>query len=291
MQKVVVLGAAGQLGTDLGNELASMGADYLGLTHTEIEVCDKENTYTVLAKAQPDVVINTTAFHNLDACEDDPTMAFAVNSSAVWILSNVCNQIGARLINLSTDYVFDGTKNVPYGEDDPVHPLSAYGASKASGELILRTTCHKWMIIRTSGLYGVAGVSGKGGNFVETMLRLGHERGRVSVVTDQILSPTYTVDLAKTLIELVQSEAHGVFQVTNSGECSWFEFARAIFELSDQRVEVQPTTTAVFGSNVARPSYSVLSNQRLRELGIRQMRHWKDALMAYLEARHSKTSG
>ena len=165
-------------------------------------------------------------------------------------------------------------------------PLNVYGVSKAAGEFFVQSIAPKHTIIRTSGLYGLAGASGKGGNFVETMLRLGRERGTVSVVTDQMLSPTNTADLAWAITRLVENEAQGIFHVINSSSCSWYEFAQGIMELSGVDAEVRPTTTAEFGSAVPRPSYSVLENLRLAQIGIGPLRPWREALKAYLESKN-----
>lgn len=283
--KIVVLGATGQLGTDLCKVLASRSINFLPLNHYDLDVCDHKRVRETLEAVQPHTVINTVAFHKLEACEEDPERAFAVNALAVRNLALVCEALGASLVHISTDYVFGGDQSTPYREEDPPNPLNVYGVSKAAGEYFVRNLCRKHLIIRTSGLYGVAGSSGKGGNFVETMRRLGRERGTVTVVTDQVLSPTYTADLAEKIVELVIAEAQGVFHVTNSGQCSWYEFAKTIFQLTGADVEVKPTTTAEFGSKVARPSYSVLGNYRLQELGFGVLRPWRDALAAYLQAK------
>lgn len=283
--KVVLLGAKGQLATDVYRVLRCRGAYCLPLSHQDLDVCQYHKVVETLRGIRPDTVINTAAFHNVEACEAAPERAFAVNALAVRNLAQVCEDIGARLVHISTDYVFGGDQRSPYREEAPPNPLNVYGVSKAAGEYFVRNLCGRHLIIRTSGLYGVAGASSKGGNFVETMRRLGREKGTVTVVTDQILSPTYTADLAEKIIELVCAEAQGVFHVTNSGQCSWYEFAKAIFELWDPSVDVKPTTTKDFGSRVARPSYSVLGNFRLQEFGLGVLRPWREALAAYLEAK------
>ena len=288
MMKVVILGANGQLGTDLCREFGQPGTELAQFTHQDLEVRDHSDVAHTLSSNKPDVVINTVAMTNVEACEESVELAFAVNCHAVRNLADVCNRLGARLVHLSTDYVFGGEQNTPYRTDAPLNPLNVYGASKAAGEDSVRSGCPKHLLVRTSGLYGLAGASGGGGNFVETMLRLGHETGTARVVTDQVLSPTYTRDLAQVVRQLVGLQAEGVFHVTNSGCCSWYEFARAIFDIWDPTVDVQPTTSAAFGSKVRRPSYSVLDNDRLREEGIPALRPWRQALEAYLEARKER---
>jgi dTDP-4-dehydrorhamnose reductase len=224
----------------------------------------------------------------VEACEDDPETAFAVNCHAVRNLAVVCQSLGARLVHISTDYVFSGSRRAPYPEDAPPDPLNVYGVSKVAGEHFVRSGCEDHAIVRVSGLFGLVGASGKGGNFVETMLRLGHERGQVTVVTDQVLSPTYTGDAEEKIAELTNAGARGTFHVTNSGSCSWFDVAEAVFRASGMDVPVHPTTSAAMPSAVRRPSYSVLANERLRTEGFGELRHWKDALTEYLAARASR---
>jgi len=187
------------------------------------------------------------------------------------------------LVHISTNYVFDGQKREPYTEDDPPNPLSVYGASKLTGEYFARNICPKHFVIRTSGLYGVAGSRAKGGNFVETMIRLAKERKPIRVVTDQVLTPTYTRDLAEKIKELLQTEAYGLYHITNSGQCSWYEFAAKIFELLGGKPDFGPTTSAEFGAKAKRPAYSVLAHERLKQLGLDDLRLWPEALEAYLE--------
>lgn len=285
MAGVVVLGASGQLGSDLCQELARAGIPFTPLTHSDIEVCDHSQVREVLTRLRPDVVINTTAFHKVDLCEDEVERSFAVNCYAVRHLALLCQEMGARLVHISTDYVFGGDKESPYREDDPPNPLNVYGVSKLAGEYFVRHLCQKHLIVRSSGLYGLRGSTVKGGNFVETMLRLGRERGEVSVVTDQVLTPTYTPDLAAKIRELVEAEAQGTYHVTSGGHCSWYEFASHIFRLWDPTVKVHPTTSDAFPSRARRPRYSVLDNYRLRTEGFSLLRPWQEALAEYIARR------
>jgi dTDP-4-dehydrorhamnose reductase len=288
LNKVVLLGAKGQLGTDLSLTLRSGGMDLTELTHQDVDVCDHERVAQILSSHSPDVIINTTAFHKLETCEERVDQAFSVNCYAVRNLALVSRALGAKLVHVSTDYVFGGHQTKPYKEQDPLSPLNVYGVSKAAGEYFLRSLCPDHLIIRVSGLFGLAGASGKGGNFVETMLRIGRERGTVTVVTDQVLSPTYCPDVAETLLRLIKDRATGIFHVTNSNHCSWYEFARAIFELENARITVMPTTTSAFGSKVMRPAFSVLENARLKETGHPQLRSWHEALEDYLSTRATR---
>jgi dTDP-4-dehydrorhamnose reductase len=284
MQSVILIGANGQLGTDLRREFKSDGDILLALTHEQVDIRDRSLIADVLRRNQPDVVVNTAAFHKVEACELDVDQAFAVNCVGVRNLALEAQAVGACLVHLSTDYVFGGDySHPPFTEDSPVAPVNAYGASKAAGEFFVRSLCQRHLVVRTSGLYGAAGSSGKGGNFVRTMLRAGRQQGVVSVVTDQILSPTNTRDLARMIWRLVDSKAGGLFHVTNSGSCSWFDFARAIFELSGIKVDVRPITTSDSGAAVRRPGYSVLTNRRLELEGLELMRPWELALTSHLE--------
>jgi dTDP-4-dehydrorhamnose reductase len=284
---LVVIGANGQLGTDLIPALGALDRDVVALKRTDFDVRNHEQAARVLEAVKPDVIINTSAFHKVEACEEDPEQAFAVNAIAVRNLAIVAERIGASLVQLSTDYVYGGSKGTPYDEESVPDPVNVYGASKAAGEFFVRSICSRHLIVRTSGLYGTAGSSGKGGNFVQTMLRLGRERGTVSVVDDQELSPTFTGDLAGMIGRLVQGQAQSLFHVTSGGSCSWYEFAQGIFEAAGMTVEVIPIKTSSTGAKVCRPSYSVLSNRRLELEGFGQMRSWREALAAYLGSSNS----
>lgn len=280
--RILIIGATGQLGSDLAKILAD-DCDLVPLSHADLDVCDFVYTRNVLTDAEPDIVINTAAFHRVDDCEEQPEKAFWVNAYAVRKLAQVCAEIDCVLVHLSTDYVFAGEKREPYAEDDVPNPLNVYGVSKLAGEYFVRHICPKHFVIRTSGLYGVAGASGKGGNFVETMIRLAREGKPIRVVDDQVLTPTYTQELAHKLKELLQTEAYGLYHMTNGGQCSWYEFAGKIFELLDMEPDFAPTTSAEFGAKARRPAYSVLAHHRLRQLGLDDLRPWPEALKAYFD--------
>ena len=207
-----------------------------------------------------------------------------MNCHAVRNLAEIAGDLQAHLVHVSTDYVFGGDQEEPYEERSAPNPLQVYGVSKLAGEYFVRNRSQRHLLVRTSGLYGTRGSSGKGGNFVETMLRLG-QYGRVSVVTDQVLSPTNTRDLSSMIVRLIRTRATGLFHVTNSGSCSWFEFAKRIFALSGQDVELVPIPTSESGSAVARPAFSVLENRRLKSDGFGLMRSWEDAVGDYLRQR------
>jgi len=286
----VLIGASGQLGRDIVH--AWPDDNLVPLTHAAIEVTDADQVANVLAAHSPEVVINTSAFHNVDLCESEPLRAFAVNAIGALNLANACRDLGATLVHLSTDYVFSGDAGRPYHESDAPDSRNVYGVSKAAGEQIVRSRLERHCIVRTSGLYGVAGSSGKGGNFVERMLQLQRGGNDINVVDDQRLSPTSTTDLAGKIVELIGQGAIGTYHVTNSGSCSWFEFARTIFELASVDARLTPTTTAAFAAKAQRPAFSALANTRLAEVGLAPLRSWREALDEYLVAKgHVRARG
>ena len=268
---IVVVGAAGQLGTDLLR--AAGDRDVTGVT--DVDVRDGDAVARMAERLRPDVIVNCAAYVDVEGCETDRERAFAVNAEGVRNLAAT----GARLVQISTDYVFDGTSHVPYAEDAATNPINVYGESKLAGEGYARGH----LIARSSGLYGISATRAKG-NFVRTMLRLGRERGEVSVVTDQVMTPTSTADLAPALWRMVDGGARGVYHCTNAGRCSWFEFASAIFELAHMDVRVHPTTSDKLGLKAARPAFSVLDNSKLARAGYGPPRPWREALADHLEA-------
>ena len=285
--KVMVIGANGQLGSDLITVLRESHKEVVGLSHQEIEVLDKESIAQNLNIYRPDIVINTAAYHKVDVVESNPVGAFAVNAIAPACIAAECAQRDIAVMFLSTDYIFgaDRERSTAYLETDVPGPINVYGTSKLAGEMMVRYTCPKHYIVRTSGLYGLRGASGKGGNFVETMLKLAREGKAVRVVNDQRLTPTYTVDLAHSINDLIERGNYGLYHVTNEGDCSWYEFALKIFELSNLKPDIKPVQSSEFKTAAARPGYSVLSKQRLLSTGGATMRHWREALSDYLHCR------
>lgn len=285
--RVLVTGAGGQLAHDLLPLLAGQYS-VVPLTHADIELRDHAAVCARLAAEQPDVVINTAAYHRVDDCETQVEAAFAVNAFAVLNLARWCSAHSVTLVHMSTDYVFAGDVNTPRSEQDPPGPRSVYGVSKLAGEQLIQQTCARHFIIRTCGLYGHAGSSGKGGNFVETMLRLGAAGKPIRVVADQVCTPTATADLATKIVQLIGTAAFGLYHITSAGACSWFEFAHAIMQLSGVQAEVSPTTSAEFGAAARRPAYSVLRHDRLATLGLDDLPPWRDALARYLRERDQR---
>jgi dTDP-4-dehydrorhamnose reductase len=284
--KVLVTGASGQLGTDLCKILT----DYqlIPLTHKDIEIGDMGSVKQAFNKYKPGIIVNTAAYVRVDDCEDEKEKAFQVNYLGARNVAVVAQELGARLVHLSTDYVFGGEaepRTTPYTEFDTPVPLSIYGRSKLAGENLVRHSCLRHFIVRASALFGVAGSSGKGGNFIETMVRLARERDELKVVNDQVFSPTYTGDLARKIAQLIDTECYGIFHVTNRGACSWYEFTVEILKLVGIRTPVVPITSDQYPQKARRPRYSVLDNYHLRLLGMDDMRPWQEALKDYLAAR------
>jgi dTDP-4-dehydrorhamnose reductase len=259
--------------------------EVIGLTHAEADITDISAFVGVCRRYRPSVIINTAAFVRVDDCEDEVDRAFLVNTMGARNVAVAAQEIGAKLVHVSTDYIFGGEpapRYIPYTEFDTPVPLNVYGRSKLAGENFVRHLCQRHFIVRTSGLFGVAGSSGKGGNFVETMLRLGQERDELKVVNDQILSPTYTEDLAKKIAQLMTTEYYGISHVTSRGACSWYEFAVEILKVAGLKTQVVPITSDQYPQKARRPAYSVLDNYQLRLLKMDDMRTWQEALADYM---------
>jgi dTDP-4-dehydrorhamnose reductase len=282
--KVAVIGAKGQLGTDLCRVLPATGDSVVPLTHGDVDVTNFDQVERVLSQIQPDVVISTAAFHKVEVCETEPMQSFAVNAIGPRNLGLTCRRLNAVLVHFSTDYVFSGHAQRAYSESDLPHPLNVYGVSKLAGEGMVALTWDRNFVIRTCGLYGVAGSSGKGGNFVETMLKKARGNDPLRVVHDQVLTPTFTGDLAEVVSQLIRTEAFGLYHVSAEGQCSWYEFACKIFELENLEVDLKPVSSGEFPSPVRRPAYSVLSKAKVGKLGIK-MPHWEEGLSQYLSRR------
>jgi dTDP-4-dehydrorhamnose reductase len=279
--RISILGSNGQLGRDLTNALA--GHEIHALTRKDFDVTEHTRARAVLTEARPDLIVNLTAYHRVDDCESLPELAYGANTLAVLNLVRIANDLDVTLAHVSTDYVFDGSSMTPYTELSEPRPLSVYANSKLAGEYLVRSTARKHFVIRTCGLYGRAGSQGKGGNFVETMLKKARNGEPIQVVNDQTLTPTSTADLARQMAVLLPTSHHGLFHMTNEGACSWYEFAAAIFELAGITANLKPTTSDLFKSPALRPRYSVLENKRLKNLGLNQMLHWREALAEYLK--------
>lgn len=286
---VVVIGGEGQLGHDLRWVWSEQRpTDHLvSLSHADIEVTDRASVDAALTRHAPDLVINTAAFHKVDLIESNPEPAFQVNAIGARNVALACEAAGAACMFISTDYVFTDSPGRPHTEDDAVQPADVYGVTKAAGEMVVRLACRRHYVVRSCGLYGVAGASGKGGNFVETMLRLAASGRPIKVVDDQMMTPTPTYDLAKQLAVLSEHDAYGTYHATCQGQCSWYEFAAEIFRRSGLSPDLSPQSSAESGATAPRPPYSVLENRNLRRLGVDLLPPWQDGLTRYLSVRRS----
>ncbi len=276
--RIVVTGGAGMLGTDLLKRLAQ-DHEAKGIDLADVDILDEHGTRDIIVGINPDWVIHCAAFTNVDGCEKEPEKAFRVNAEGARNVAKACWSAGARLLYVSTDYVYDGSKNEPYVETDPTGPLNVYGKSKLKGEHEVLGVVPDALIVRTSWLYGE-----NGPNFVKAILGQVGKKKELEVVADQVGNPTYTPDLADALARLVESGAKGIYHVSNSGRCSWFEYARKVLELAGVAdIEVKPITTTQLGRPALRPAYSVLSNEKYRALTGHALREWDAALSEYLK--------
>ena len=278
--RIAMLGSNGQLGQDLTAELSNH--ELRPFTRADFDVTDHTRARSVLTEARPDMIVNLTAYHRVDDCETNPELAYKVNATAVLNLARIANDLGAKLVQFSTDYVFDGRSRTPYTESSAPFPLSVYANSRLAGEYLVQSEAHHHVVIRTCGLYGHAGSMGKGGNFVETMLKKARNNEPIRVVNDQVVTPTSTKDLSRQVAALVTTDSKGLFHMTNEGSCAWYEFAAAVLEIAGLKADLRPTTSESYKTPARRPYYSVLENRRLKELGLNRMLPWRDALAEYL---------
>ena len=282
--RAAVIGAIGQLGCDVCRAFLDGGYEVVQLNHDFMDIADFDSAKTNLEKAGADVVINTAAMHNVDACEAQPAKAFAVNGIGARNLAILANELDFVIFHISTDYVFDGSKQTPYVETDCPLPLNVYGNTKLAGEYFMRTLPKKYFILRVSGLYGTNPCRAKGGsNFVNLMLRLAKERDEVRVVDDEVLTPTFTEDIARQIVAMCDANEYGLYHATAQGSCSWHKFAAKIFELSGAKVKLSVADPTEFPAKVPRPKYSVLENSKLKSLNLDTMPPWEDGLQRYLE--------
>jgi dTDP-4-dehydrorhamnose reductase len=283
--RVVVIGANGQLGSDLCRHISK--SDLVPLTHKDIEITDIDSVKQVLKDIKPSVIINTAAFVRVDDCEDNRDICYLVNTLGAKNVAVVTQGLKAKYVFISTDYVFGGDidRKAPYTEFDYPSPINTLGHSKLAAENIIQHVCNGFFIVRISGIFGIAGSSGKGGNFIETIINLAKSKPELRVVNDQVFSPTYTKDAAKKISDLIKTENYGIFHITNKGACSWYEFTTEILKLAGLKTPVIPITSAEYPQKARRPSYSVLDNYHLRLLGMDDMRPWQEALKDYLVAK------
>lgn len=283
--KILVTGVKGQLGYDVVQEGESRGLDMFGTDVDNMDITNAGQVKQVIEAYKPDAVIHCAAYTAVDAAEDNQELCRKINVDGTRNIAEVCKDMDIPMMYFSTDYIFNGQGENFWKEDDPKKPLNVYGQTKYEGELAVQELVEKYFILRISWVFGV-----NGNNFIKTMLRVGPQRGEVGVVADQIGSPTYTYDLAKLVIDMIQTDKYGAYHVTNEGICSWYEFACAIFKQAGLNVKVNPLTTAEYPAKAARPFNSRMSKDKLINAGFKMLPDWQDALKRYLnlilERRH-----
>ena len=277
--RVLVTGAKGQLGHDVVNELENRGITGIGVDIDEMDITDPAACRRVITDAEVDAVIHCAAYTAVDAAEDNAELCNKINGEGTANIADVCRDLDIKMMYISTDYVFNGQGVRPWEPDDEREPLNAYGMSKYLGELAVEERLTKYFIVRIAWVFGV-----NGKNFIKTMLRLGEERGAVTVVDDQIGSPTYTYDLARLLVDMIVTDKYGRYHATNEGLCSWYEFAVEIFKQAGMdNVKVTPTDSASYAAKARRPMNSRISKEKLTEMGFERLPQWQDALRRYLK--------
>ena len=278
--KVLVTGVKGQLGHDVMDELALRGIEGSGVDVEEMDITDRTACETVISQEKPDAVIHCAAYTAVDAAEDNLELCRKINAEGTRNIARVCKAMDIKMMYISTDYVFNGGGERPWEPDDHREPLNVYGLTKYEGEIAVEQNVQKYFIVRIAWVFGV-----NGKNFIKTMLRLGKEKGAVSVVNDQIGSPTYTYDLARLLVDMIQTDKYGRYHATNEGLCSWYEFACEIFRQAGMdEVKVTPVDSDGFPAKAKRPSNSRMSKEKLTENGFERLPSWQNALERYLKA-------
>lgn len=275
--RVLVTGIKGQLGYDIVKECATRGIEAIGVDVDEMDIVDKAAVEKVISESNVDAVIHCAAYTAVDAAEENISICEKVNVDGTENIAEVCRKLDIKMMYFSTDYVFKGDGEEPWKEDDKKEPLNVYGRTKYEGELAVQRNLDKYFVLRISWVFGI-----NGRNFIKTMLKLGHEKGKVSVVNDQFGAPTYTVDLAKVAVDMIITEKYGVYHVTNMGDCSWYEFACEIFKKAGMSVDVSPVDSTIFSSKAKRPKNSRMSKSKLKQSGFELLPSWQNALERYL---------
>lgn len=280
--KVLVTGVKGQLGYDVVRELQKRGHETVGVDIDEMDITDAAAVERVMTEVQPDAVIHCSAYTAVDRAEEDTEICRRVNVDGTENIAKICKKLDCKMLYLSTDYIFSGDGERPWEPDDEASPLNAYGQSKYDGELALKKYVQKYFIVRISWVFGI-----NGNNFIKTMLRLGRENGAVKVVDDQIGSPTYTYDLARLLVDMIESDRYGAYHATNEGICSWYEFAKEIFRAAGMdNVSVTPVKSGEFPVKAKRPKNSRMSKEKLVTNGFSLLPAWQDAVARYIKEVH-----
>lgn len=276
--KVLVTGVKGQLGYDVMNELTKRGHIAIGTDIEEMDITNADSVDAVIKENAPDAVIHCAAYTAVDAAEDNAKLCRRINAEGTQNIANVCKELDIKMTYISTDYVFDGQGERPWEPDDERTPLNVYGQTKYEGELAVQNTVDKYFIVRIAWVFGV-----NGKNFIKTMLNLGKTRDSLTIVNDQFGSPTYTFDLARLLVDMVETDKYGIYHATNEGICTWYEFACEIFKQAGMDVKVSPVSSAEYPAKAKRPSNSRMSKEKLTENGFEKLPTWQDALSRYLK--------
>ncbi len=276
--KVLVTGVKGQLGYDVVKDLEKRGHQPIGVDRDEMDLMDNEAIRTFIMNLKPEAIIHCAAYTAVDKAEEEVETCYQINAESVKVISECAKELDVKLVYISTDYVFDGTKEGEYVETDLPNPINVYGASKLKGEQYVQTLLEKYYIVRISWVFGV-----NGNNFIKTMRRLGSERDELNIINDQVGSPTYTADLAPLLVDMMETDKYGIYHATNEETCSWYEFANEIFKQSGIEVKTNPITTDQYPTAAKRPMNSRMSKAKLKANGFNLLPTWQEALAHYLK--------
>lgn len=277
MNNILVTGSTGQLGSDVVKELLKRGYSTLSPNRSELNLCSEDNIRNYILNSNCEAIVHCAAYTQVDKAEDEKDLCIKINATATKHIAKCAKILDIPMIYISTDYVFDGTKDGKYTENDETNPINIYGESKLAGEKYVQEILDKYYIVRTSWVFNI-----NGKNFIETMLRLSKANNQLSIVNDQIGSPTYTKDLSRLLVDMLETSKYGLYHATNEGYCSWYEFANTIFKLANINIDIKAINSNEYASRAKRPMNSKLSKDKLIEYGFKPLSHWEDALKDYL---------
>ena len=277
MNNILVTGSTGQLGSDVVKELLKRGYSTLSPNRSEFNLCSEDNIRNYILNSNCEAIVHCAAYTQVDKAEDEKDLCIKINATATKHIAKCAKILDIPMIYISTDYVFDGTKDGKYTENDETNPINIYGESKLAGEKYVQEILDKYYIVRTSCVFNI-----NGKNFIETMLRLSKANNQLSIVNDQIGSPTYTKDLSRLLVDMLETSKYGLYHATNEGYCSWYEFADTIFKLANINIDIKAINSNEYASRAKRPMNSKLSKDKLIEYGFKPLPHWEDALKDYL---------
>lgn len=289
--KVVVIGAGGQLGSDLVPELRDWGHDVNPLLHAELDVTDAAACDSLIPGYEPDVVVNCAAYVRVNDAEKESDLAFSVNALGALNVARSAQSAGAMCVYVSTDYVFDGDKSGPYLESDAVNPLNVYGCSKLAGEYLTRQSCDRSLIVRVASLFGIAGSSGKGGNFIESIIARAESRQPIEVIDDLTISPTFTADASRAMVEMIRLGSTGIVHSVNSPPCTWYDLASYAVSEIGLDVPVGRTKSSAYPSTARRPVNTALASNRMAQIGVSELPAWQDAVSRYIQLRADRSHG